>query len=141
ITIPQDLRRYKEFEAEKERYIAQAQEEARTILEQAREDAARLLDEQSIKQQAEIDARRILDRARREADEVRAGSDAYALGSLRDLEVQVQRLARTIQNGLSELMSPQAQESVAAADSGDAEHMQEENESASPVNAQRASGA
>ncbi len=133
ITIPQDLRRYKEFEVEKERYIAQAQEEARTILEQAREDAARLLDEQSIRQQAETDARKILERARREADEVRAGSDAYALGSLRNLEVQVQRLARTIQNGLSELMSQQAQESTPVADSSDAELVPEASESGSTV--------
>lgn len=103
ITIPQDLRRYQEFEAEKEHYIAQAQEQARAILEQAREDAARLLDEQSIRQQAEIDARRILERARQEAEEVRSGSDAYAIGSLRQLEAQVERLARTIQNGLGEL--------------------------------------
>jgi len=126
ITIPQDLRRYKEFEAEKDRYIAQAQSEARTILEQAHEDAARLLDEQGIKRQAEIDARRILESAHREADEVRSGSDAYAISSLRELEAQVQRLARTIHNGLAELMraqqearEPSAGERDAAAATGD----------------------
>lgn len=109
ITIPQDLRRYKEFEAEKDRYIAQAQEEARAILEQAHEDAARLLDEQGIKQQAEVEARRITERAHREAEEVRTGSDAYALASLQELDRQVQRLARTIQNGLSELGRTQSE--------------------------------
>ena len=119
ITTPQDLRRYQEFEAEKERYIAQAQEEARAILEQAREDAARLLDEQSIRQQAEIDAHRILERARQEAEEVRAGSDAYAIGSLRQLEVQVERLARTIQNGLAELTRAEEHESAGEGGSGD----------------------
>lgn len=121
ITIPQDLRRYQEFEAEKERYIAQAQEEARLILEQAREDAARLLDEQSIRQQAEIDARRILERARQEAEEVRAGSDAYAIGSLRQLEAQVERLARTIQNGLEELTHAEERDSSGQDESGDGE--------------------
>jgi vacuolar-type H+-ATPase subunit H len=120
ITIPQDLRRYKEFEAEKDRYIAQAQEEARVILEQAREDAARLLDEQSIKQQAEVDARRIAERARREADEVRSGSDAYALASLQELDRQVQRLARTIQNGLSELAGTQGENELSQANAADA---------------------
>lgn len=119
ITIPQDLRRYQEFEAEKERYIAQAQEQARVILEQAREDAARLLDEQSIRQQAEIDARRILERAHQEAEEVRAGSDAYAIGSLRQLEVQVERLARTIQNGLGELTHAEERDSTGQDEPGD----------------------
>jgi vacuolar-type H+-ATPase subunit H len=137
ITIPQDLRRYKEFEVEKERYIAQAQEEARTILEQAHEDAARLLDEQSIKRQAEVDARRITERARREADEVRAGSDAYALASLQALEVQVQRLARTIQNGLSELMPAQDQESLAGAESSDEEPADAATERVPSVTAER----
>jgi vacuolar-type H+-ATPase subunit H len=120
ITIPQDLRRYKEFEAEKDRYIAQAQDEARVILEQAREDAARLLDEQSIKQQAEVDARRITERARREADQVRTGSDAYALASLQELDRQVQRLARTIQNGLSELGRTQSEGEGNQGSAGDA---------------------
>jgi len=114
ITIPQDLRRYKEFEAEKDRYIAEAQDEARLILEQAREDAARLLDEQSIRRQAETDARRILEQARREAEEVRAGADAYALASLHELDRQVERLARTIQNGLSELARSQQAKAQAA---------------------------
>jgi vacuolar-type H+-ATPase subunit H len=110
ITIPQDLRRYQEFEAEKERYIAQAQEEARTILEQAREDAARLLDEQAIRKQAEEDAQAMLERAHRDAQEVRAGSDAYALDSLRVLQEQVERLATTIQNGLAQVARSQGRQ-------------------------------
>jgi vacuolar-type H+-ATPase subunit H len=115
ITIPQEIRRYQEFEAERDRYIAQAQQDARTILEQAHEDAARLLDEQSIKRQAELDAQRMMDRARREAEEVRSGSDAYALASLQQLDLQVQRLARTIQNGLEELTANAQQAAEAAA--------------------------
>ena len=103
ITIPQEIKRCQEFETERDRYVAQAQDDARAILEQAHEDAARLLDDQAIKKQAELDARRTLERARREADEVRSGADEYAAVQLHELERHVQQLAQIIHNGLQEL--------------------------------------
>ncbi len=118
ISIPQEIRRSQEFEVERERYIAQAQEDARAIMEQAREDAARLLDEQQIKRQAEIDAKRIVERARREAQEVRDGADIYAEEVLHELDRHTRLISRTIQNGLREL--DKHQEGVTA-ESGAAE--------------------
>ena len=103
ISVPQEIRRSQEFEVERERYIAQAQEDARVIIEQAREDAARLLDEQEIKRRAEVDAKRIVDRARREANEVREGADIYAEEVLCELDRHARLITRTIQNGLREL--------------------------------------
>jgi vacuolar-type H+-ATPase subunit H len=103
ISIPQEIRRSQEFEIERERYIAQAQEDARVIVEQAREDAARMLDDQEIKRQAEVDAKRIVERARREAQEVRDGADIYAEEVLRELDRHARLITRTIQNGLREL--------------------------------------
>ncbi len=106
ITIPQEIKRCQAFESERDRYIAQAQEDARAIMEQAHEDAAKMLDEQAIRRQAETDARRTLERAKREAEEIRAGADAYAAATLRELDRHVQLLARTIENGLRELEGP-----------------------------------
>ncbi len=103
ISLPQEIQRSQTLEAEREQYIARAQEDARAILEQAHEDAARLLDEQDIKRQAELDARRILERARREAREIRVGADAYAAQVLGELDRHVQQVARTIRNGLRTL--------------------------------------
>ena len=103
ISVPREIRRSQELETEREKYVARAQQDARAILEQAREDAARLLDEQEIKRQAEINARRILERARREARETRVGADAYAAQVLGELDRHVQQVARTIRNGLRAL--------------------------------------
>lgn len=103
ISVPQEIRRSQELEIEREQYVARAQQDARAILEQAREDAARLLDEQEIRRQAETEARRILERARREARETRVGADAYAAQVLGELDRHVQQVARTIRNGLRAL--------------------------------------
>jgi hypothetical protein len=103
ISVPREIRRSQELETEREQYVARAQQDARAILEQAREYVARLLDEQEIKRQAEKDARRILERARREARETRVGADAYAAQVLGELDRHVQQVARTIRNGLRAL--------------------------------------
>lgn len=118
ISAPQEMRRSQEFWLDREKFIAQAQADARTILEQAHEDAARLLDEQAIKRQAELDARRILERAGSEARETRAGADAYAEQVLRQLDRHIRQVNRTIQNGLRELAGLRA---PADGSAGDAE--------------------
>lgn len=103
ITLPTEVKRHQAFEIERAHYIAKAQEDARAILEQAREEAAKLLDSHEIKRQAEEEAERILAQARREADEMRADADIYAAESLRRLERHVQQLLHVIQNGLKDL--------------------------------------
>ena len=111
ITIPQDLRRYKEFEAEKDRYIAEAQDEARLILEQARE--TQLVCSTS---RASGDRPRFeLAVSRTGAARRRSTSRADACACLpHELDRQVERLARTIQNGLSELARSQQAKAQAA---------------------------
>ena len=56
ISIPQEIKQAKEIQLERDKYVAQAHEEARRILAQAREDAAKQLDEHQLRQQAQAQA-------------------------------------------------------------------------------------
>jgi len=103
ISIPQEIKQAREVQLEKDRYVAQAHEEARQIIAQAREDAARLLDEHELRKAAQEQAEAILRKARREAARIRAGADEYAETKLRELGQRVSQLQRVIQNGLSAL--------------------------------------
>jgi vacuolar-type H+-ATPase subunit H len=100
ITIPREVKRAHEVEAERDKYIAQAHEEARRILAQAREDASKLLDEHALQAVAQEQAKKIVEQARREADQVRRGAEEYAIAELKKLEEQVSALQQVVRNGL-----------------------------------------
>lgn len=103
IVVPQEIKRAQEFELERDRLIARAQEEAERLIAQAREDAARLLDEHDIRRQAEQQAEMLLKHAEEQAARIRADADEYAARTLRELADQVEYLRRVIANGISVL--------------------------------------
>ena len=100
ITIPPEIKRAREIQRERDKYIAQANDEARRIIGQAREDAALKLDDHELRKAAQARSDEILRQAQAEAARVRAGADSYAESILHKLGTQVQALDREIANGL-----------------------------------------
>ena len=115
ITIPQEIKQAKDIQREKDKYVAQAHEEARRILAQAREDAVKELDEHKLKIAAEAQAEAILKRAQLEAAQIRAGADEYAETRLKELSQQVAQLHTVIQNGIQALGARRVQRAPEAA--------------------------
>ena len=115
ITIPQEIKQAKDIQREKDKYVAQAHEEARRILAQAREDAVKELDEHKLKIAAEAQAEAILKRAQLEAAQIRAGADEYAETRLKELSQQVAQLQTVIQNGIQALGARRVQRAPEAA--------------------------
>ncbi len=103
ISIPQEIKQAKEIQLERDKYVAQAHEEARRILAQAREDAAKQLDEHQLRQQAQAQAEAILRRAEQDAARIRAGADEYAEAKLKELAQHLAQIQTVIQNGLATL--------------------------------------
>ena len=123
LTIPQEIKRARDVQLERDKYIAQAHDEARRIIVQAREDAAKQLDEHELLKVARAQANVLNRRAQREAMRVRAGSEEYAETQLKELGRHVEQLQRVILNGLTAIenrraarlaMESQASESDAA---------------------------
>jgi hypothetical protein len=112
VSIPEEVKRANRVEAEKERILAQAKEEADRIKELAKQEASELVRRDSIMGSAQQRSETILERARREADIMRAEADSYALGVLTKLEEDLLRSLSVVRNGMHKLEVEQEEESV-----------------------------
>lgn len=100
ISIPEEVRRAERIIREKERTIAQANEEAQRIVELARSEAAQLTAEHTIARAAEQRAAAIREQAERDADKTRAGANDYAFDVLCQLEQEMKKALTVIENGI-----------------------------------------
>ena len=107
VAIPQEIKRANELVQEREKVLAAAEEEADQIIEQAREQAGRLVDEHEIMAAARAEAEGVKSQARRESAEIVKGADEYAIGILGDLESNLAALLQTTANGLAKLKKGQ----------------------------------
>lgn len=105
--IPLEVKRGEKVQQDRDRIIAQAEEEAGRIVELGREEAAKLAEEHEVIQAANQRAQTILARAQREAEGLKSEADHYAqsvLVSLNDqlggLDGQIKGLLTTVRNGL-----------------------------------------
>jgi hypothetical protein len=107
ISIPEEVKLAKRTEAERDRTLLQAQEEANRMLEMAREKAKSLANEHELVVYAEERAQEIEADARRQAEEIIAGADEYIVDQLSELEAQLMKTLTTVRNGLREVRETQ----------------------------------
>ena len=116
VTLPEEVKKASRVEAEKDRILAQAKEEADRIRELAKQEAAELVKRDAIMASAQQRADTILERARRDADILRNESDAYVMDVLSKLEEDLLRSLSVVRNGMRKiqvdheaLMTPESQ--------------------------------
>ncbi len=100
VSIPEEVKKSKRIYQERDRIVAQANEEAERIIALAREQAAQMVSENETAKQAGEKARVIMERAQREADR-------YAIDVLRHLEQQLLDSLDQVQNGLLKQLEQQ----------------------------------
>ncbi len=103
ITVPEEVKKAQQILTQRDRILAQAQEEAERTLNLARERAEQMVQQSTIVVEAQKEAERILNQAQQEADHIRREADAYALQSLQRLEEEIERLLRQVRNGIATL--------------------------------------
>ena len=91
VSIPEEVKRANRIESEKERILAQAQEEGDRIRELAKQEVSELVNRDTIMISAQQRADTILERARHEAELMRQDSDVYAMEVLAKLEEDLLR--------------------------------------------------
>jgi cell division septum initiation protein DivIVA len=108
--IPQEIKEGEKVQRERDRIIAQAEEEAERIVQLAQLDAASLVEEHELIRVADQRANTIIERAQREAQVLKEEADEYArevLVSLNDqlgvVDQQIAVLLTTVRNGLETL--------------------------------------
>ncbi|HHW54212.1 MAG: ATPase [bacterium] len=102
-SLPDELRQARWVLKERKRIIADAENEAREIVQQAKDYTAKLVDENEITKLARQQAEEILLKAQEEAREIRLGSHAYAERVLVKVEEVLDNLTESVQRGRAEL--------------------------------------
>ena len=96
IAFPEEIKQAKKIVQDRDRIIAQAQEEAKHIVETAKEDAARLTNEHAVVKSAQQQAAQIEQRAQAEVASRKKGADEYATQVLNDLHARLEQFAQQI---------------------------------------------
>ncbi len=116
VAIPEEIKRANRVEADKERILAQAHEEAERIRGLAKQEANELVKRDSITQSSQQRADNILERARRDADALRHDADSYVLEVLTRLEEDLLRSLAVVRNGLNKVQKEAEPEPQPTAD-------------------------
>jgi vacuolar-type H+-ATPase subunit H len=104
IAIPEEVKKAQQVFSQKDRVMAQAQEEANRTLQLAREKADTLLEKEALVQDAQRRSGQIIDQARVDAENIKTGADQYALDILMGLQTELSRLSNQAQNGVQLLI-------------------------------------
>jgi cell division septum initiation protein DivIVA len=107
VAIPEEVKKAQKLVAERDRTLAQAQEEAKRTLQLAREKSDGLVDRDSIVSAAESRADQILQQAKLDAEATRQDADDYVIDALTNLEMELERVLNQVRNGIRSVMEQQ----------------------------------
>jgi hypothetical protein len=103
VAIPEEVKKAQQMTAQRDRIMAQAQEEANRTLGIAREKSDQLVERDAIVQAAQARADQILSEARAEADQTRRDADNYVFDTLTRMEIELDRALNQVRNGIRTL--------------------------------------
>ena len=109
IAIPDAVKQAQKLMSEKDRTLAQAEEEASRTLKLARDRSDGMLDREAIVEAAQSRADQAVSQARIDADIIRQEADDYTLESLTSLEIELERLNNQVRNGIRALQEQSAE--------------------------------
>ncbi|MGA9533964.1 MAG: hypothetical protein WBR18_14685 [Anaerolineales bacterium] len=111
ISIPEEVKKSQQVLAQRDRVLAQAQEEANRTLQMSKKKADQFVSEDAIAKSAESRAQQIIEQARVEAEAVRRDADDYVIDALSALEDELTRLLTQARNGIAKLNAERARRS------------------------------
>ena len=104
ISVPEEVKKAQQVFSQKDRVMAQAQEEANRTLQLAREKADDLVGKEVLIQDAQRRAGQIIDQARMDAENIKIDADQYALDVLKGLQTELEQLSNQAHNGVQVLL-------------------------------------
>jgi len=114
IAIPEEVKKAQQLLGQRDRVLAQAQEEANRTLEIARQKADQLVSKDMVVQEAQRRADQILAQARAEAEITRVDADDYVIQSLTQLQEELERIANQVNNGVRTVKEEQSRRAPAS---------------------------
>ncbi len=114
IAIPEEVKKAQQLLGQRDRVLAQAQEEANRTLELARQKADQLMSKDMLMQETQRRADQLLAQARAEAENTRADADDYVLQSLTQLQEELERISNQVNNGVRTVKEEQSRRAPAS---------------------------
>jgi F0F1-type ATP synthase membrane subunit b/b' len=105
VAIPEEIKKAQQTQAQRDRILAQAQEEANRTIAIAREKSEQLVERDAIVQTAQARAEQIIAQARGDIDKSRQEADHYVVETLTRLEMELDRYLNQVRNGIKTLQS------------------------------------
>ncbi len=103
ISVPEEVDKASRILNQKDRLMAQANEEAARVVDLAREKSETLIQRDAIAQAAQNRAANIIEQARQDAEAIRNEADGYVLEVLGELEGHLLKTLTVIRNGINKI--------------------------------------
>lgn len=101
VSIPEEVKKAQQILAQRDRILAQAQEEANRTIGLAREKSEQLIEKEAVVQAAHSRSEQILAKARVEAEGIRQDADQYVVERLATLQNELERILNQVRNGIA----------------------------------------
>jgi hypothetical protein len=108
VAIPEEVKKSQQLLAQRDRLLAQAQEEANRTLAIAREKSEQLVERDAIVQAAQARAEQIVAQAHGDVESTKHEADDYAVETLTRLEMELDRYLTQVRNGIRTLQNERA---------------------------------
>lgn len=105
VTIPDEIKKSQQLLAQRDRILAQAQEEANRTIALAREKAEKIVEEDPITEAAQVRAEQIVAQAQLESERTKKEADEYVLQSLAAMDEELAKITSQVKNGIMALQS------------------------------------
>ncbi len=105
VSIPEEIKKAQQILTQRDRILAQAQEEAARTIALAREKGDQMVERDSIAESARARADQIIDQAEIDAERTRHEADDYVLQTLTNLESEMDRILTQVRNGIRTIQS------------------------------------
>ena len=103
VAIPEEMKKAQQVLTQRDRIMAQAQEEANRTLALAREKGEQLIERDSIVQNAQSFAEQKATDIITDAEQTRIDADQYVIETLTKLEMELERYLNQVRNGINTL--------------------------------------
>lgn len=100
ISIPEEIEKSARVLQQRDRVLAEANEEAARIIQQARQQSEGMVDQHQMVQQAKVRAGHVIEQAKIEAKKITNEADGYVLLQLQQLENQIAHSLDEVRNGI-----------------------------------------
>ncbi len=103
ISIPDEIKKAQQVIAQKDRILAQAQEEANRTVALAREKSEKMVEKSEVYQTAQAKIEQLSEQARKESLQTQQEADRYVVDTLGGLERELKNVLQQVQNGIKSL--------------------------------------